>query len=637
MMPQRKFHRQIYKKLGKLGAFWAFLGVIGFGLLFLVSSFLFLFVYYAKDLPRPEKFTEKSFTQSTKIYDKTGEILLYEMYGEEKREIVSLGIVPDHLIKAVLAAEDINFYNHFGVDLKAIGRAVLINLKLLKPTQGASTISQQLIRSSFLTKEKTLGRKIREVILTIELERKYPKDQILEFYLNQVPFGSNAYGVQAASLTYFRKPVSEISLEEAAVLAALIKAPSFLSPYGENKEDLFQRKDAILDRMVKEGFVSGDEGQKAKEAEISFAKVLQFIQAPHFVLYVKDYLENKYGEAFLQEKGLKVYTSLNWELQKLAEKSVQDGVAINKNYRAFNASLAAINPKTGEVLAMVGSADYFGDPLPKECSPGKNCLFEPNPNVTVRNRQPGSAFKPLVYAAAFEKGYDDKTVVVDEITNFGSPSNPYVPQNYDGLFRGPVTLRQALAQSLNIPSIKVLGNLAGLEYSIQTAQKLGINTLTKPALFYGLPLVLGGGEVKLLEIVSAYGVFATEGLRLAPITVIKVVDSDDNIIEENIGDPKRVLDPGVARMITSILSDNETRSPIFGWNSPMYFDNYQVAAKTGTTENYKDGWIIGYTPSIAVGAWVGNNDNTSMLKEPGVVVAGPIWRSFMDKALVKWF
>ena len=429
--------------------------------------------------------------------------------------------------------------------------------------------------------------------------------------------------------------MSEISLAEAALLASLIRSPSYLSPYGENKEELLKRKDQLLDRMVKSGFLRKEEAEEAKKTEITFTNILQPIQAPHFVMYVKKYLEEKYGEDFLQEKGLRVYTSLDWELQELAEKVVKEGTKINKSYRAYNASIVAINPKTGEILAMIGSADYFGEPLPKGCLPGKNCLFEPNPNVALRGRQPGSAFKPFVYATAFKKGYSDATIVIDEQTNFGTPSNPYAPQNYDGLFRGPVTLRQALSQSLNIPSIKVLANFAGLGDSIQTAKDFGITTLTKPPLFYGLPLVLGGGEVKLLEMVSAYGVFAAEGLRMPPIAVLKIVDAEGHTIEENKATPKRVLDPSVAKLISDILSDNEARAPIFGLNSPMYFENFQVAAKTGTTENYKDGWILGYTSSIAVGVWAGNNDNTPMLKEPGIVVAGPIWRAFMEKVLLK--
>lgn len=612
-----------------------FLKLLGGLFLFFVLAFLALFIYVAKDLPRPENFTEKSSVESTKIYDRTGKVLLYEMYGEEKREIVEFDKVPGSLKEAILATEDVNFYKHFGIDFKGVARAVLANLKLMKPAQGGSTISQQLIRSSFLGREKTIKRKVREIILTLELERRYSKDQVFDFYLNQVPFGSNAYGVQSASRTYFQKEVSDITLEEAALLAALIQSPSYLSPYGEHKNELLARKDFILDRMVKEGFVSREDGDKAKNTEIVFSKILQPIRAPHFVMHIKEYLEQKYGEDFIEEKGLKVYTSLDWELQKEAEKIIKEGVEVNKNNRAFNAALVMIDPKSGEILTMVGSASFFGEPSPKGCAPGKNCLFEPYPNVTLRGRQPGSSFKPFVYATAFKKGANDKVVVVDELTNFGSPSNPYIPQNYDGLFRGPVTLRQALAQSLNIPSIKVLANLAGLEDSIQTAKDLGITTLTRPPSFYGLPLVLGGGEVKLLEMVSAYGVFATDGVRFPPTSILKITDSDGNVLEKKNTTPKRALEPEVAQLITDILSDNQARAPIFGLNSPMYFPSHRVAAKTGTTDNYRDGWIVGYTPSFAVGVWAGNNDNTSMLNEPGIVIAGPIWRAFMEKVFEK--
>lgn len=636
-MPKRRFYRKIYqkdKKGKRRSRFLLILKFFGYFLLFFVFISLFLFVYYAKDLPRPERFTEKPFIQSTKIYDKTGEILLYDIYGEEKRDVISLDQVPEYLKEAVIVAEDINFYHHFGLDIKGIIRAVLSNLRVGKAIYGGSTISQQLIRSSFLTREKTLKRKVREIILTLELERRYSKDEILEFYLNQVPFGSNTYGVEAACQTYFNKPISEISLPEATILVSLIRSPSYLSPYGEHKDKLLSRKDYILDRMLKEGYLTQEERDKTKESEITFAKILQPIRAPHFVMYVMEYLKQRYGEDFLKEKGLRVYTSLDWELQEWAEKVIKEGGEINKNYRAHNASLVAIDPKTGQILAMVGSIDYFGDLFPEDCLAGENCLFEPYPNVTIRGRQPGSAFKPFVYATAFKKGYDDKVVVIDEETNFGTPAYPYIPRNYDGLFRGQVSLRQALAQSLNVPSIKVLANFAGLQDSIQTAKDLGITTLTKPPSFYGLPLVLGGGEVTLLEMVSAYGTFAAKGWHVPPVSILKIEDSTGNIIEENKKTPKMVLEPEVASLINDILSDNEARAPMFGSRPLLYFESYQVAAKTGTTQNYKDGWVIGYTPSIAAGVWVGNNNNSSMSKQPGIVLAGPIWRRFMEKVLL---
>ena len=635
-MPRRKYFRKIFwpEKPSKFGLF---LRISFFLFLATVLGCGFVFILVAKDFPRPEKFTEHQIFQSTKIYDRTGRVVLYELYGEEKRTIIPLSVVPKHLINAILVAEDINFYKHKGVDPKAIIRAILIDLKIGSPIHGASTISQQLIRSSFLTREKTAERKTKEIILTLELERRYSKNQILEWYLNQVPFGSNAYGVEAASQTYFQKSVSEISLSEAVTLASLIAAPSRLSPYGENLNQLLSRKDYILERMADLGYITKEELEKTKEEEVKFSKIRQPIKAPHFVMYIKKQLEEKYGEDFLKSAGLKVYTTLDWELQKIAEESVSWGAEANKGYRAFNASLVAIDPKTGQILAMVGSKDFFGEIYPKNCTPGKDCLFEPYPNVSLLGRQPGSAFKPFVYATAFKKGFNDKTIVIDEETNFGIwGGEPYIPRNYDGRFRGPVTLRQALAQSLNVPSVKVLAYLAGLEDSIQAAKNFGITTLTQPPSWYGLALVLGGGEVRLLDMVSAYSVFATNGLRIPPISIFKIEDSFGNIIEKLNFTPRRILDEGIAQMISDILSDNQARAPIFGLRSPMYFEDFEVAAKTGTTESFKDGWVIGYTPFLVAGVWVGNNDNSPMLKEPGVVVAGPIWRTFMEKALLKF-
>jgi 1A family penicillin-binding protein len=559
------------------------------------------------------------------------------MYGKEKRTVVPLEKIPEYLKKAVILTEDERFYQHFGLDFKAILRAFWVNLKLGKPIQGGSTIPQQLIRSSFLTREKTLSRKIKEIILTLELSRRYSKDQILEFYLNQIPLGSNCYGVEAASQTYFKKSVSEISLAEAVILASLIRAPSYLSPYGENKEELLKRKDFILDKMAKRGFITEKEAKEAKEEKIKFAKILTPIKAPHFVIEVKNYLEKEYGEDFLKEKGLKVFTTLDFELQELAEKIIKERSKINEKYNAHNAALVALDPKKGEILAMVGSKDWFLDPYPQDCQEGLNCLFEPKVNVATFKigRQPGSAFKPFAYALAFQKGYLPETIVWDVKTNFGGPLNPYIPYNYDYKFRGPISLREALAQSINVASIKVL-YLAGLKETLKLAKKLGITTLNKDPSYYGLPLVLGGGEVKLLEMVSAYGVFAREGLKISPSFILKIEDSKGNIIEKIKKTPKRVLDIQTCRLINDVLSDNKARAPMFGWQSSLYIKDYQVAAKTGTTQNYKDAWIIGYTPNLVTGVWVGNNDSTPMAKKPGVALSGPIWKNFMEKALLKF-
>ena len=664
-MVERKRYLKTYKEnKPKKRVFFVF-KLLGLGFLFLILIISFTFIFYAKDLPQPEKFTEKQFVQSTKIYDRTGEVLLYEIYGEEKRTLVSLEKIPNYLKQAVIVAEDRNFYQHFGIDFKGILRAILINLKLGKPIYGGSTIPQQLIRSTFFTPEKTIERKMREIVLSLELDRRYSKEQILGWYLNQVPFGENSYGVEAASQTYFGKSVSEISLPEAAVLASLIQAPSHLSPYGPNKYQLLKRKDYILNRMVTEGYLTKEEAEKAKKEEIHFVENPIQIKAPYFTLWVKQQIEQKYGEEFLRTAGLKIYTSLDWELQQVAEEVVKEGIERNKIYNAYNGGLVAISPKTGEVLAMtVGNGDYYAPSYPKDCISGLNCLFDPKFNVVVGTktnpgRQPGSAFKPFVYATAFKKGYTATTTVSDEKTNFGIwGEKEYIPQNYDGKFRGLVTLREGLAQSLNIPSIKVLylagteniidsltindfsGKenvfIEGLKNSIETAKIMGITTLNKPLSFYGPSIVLGGGEVKLLDITSAYSVFANDGLRVPPVSILKIVDSEGKIIEENKKTPKRVISEKVAKIINDILSDNEARTPMFGPKSALYFKNYQVAAKTGTTQDYRDAWTIGYTPTITTGVWVGNNDNTPMIKKPGVVLAGSIFHEFMEKALLKY-
>ncbi|MFH1841245.1 MAG: transglycosylase domain-containing protein [Candidatus Nealsonbacteria bacterium] len=640
------------KAKGKKRPFFI-LKITGGCFLFFILCSLFVFIYYAKDLPRPEVFTERPFVLPTKIYDREGKVLLSQIYGEEKRTVISLDQMPEHLKQAFLAAEDSNFYNHHGLDLMGIFRSVLINLQIGEFTYGGSTISQQFIRSSFLTLEKTANRKIKEIVLTLELERRYSKDQILEFYLNQVPFGSNAYGVEAAAQTFFEKPASEVSLEEAALLASLVQAPSYLSPYGYHKDDLFARKNWILDRMAILGYTTEEQKEEAKNKTLEFAKATYSIKAPHFVFYVKQYLEENYSENFLKEKGLKVYTTLDWNLQEIAEKAVKDGVKVNQGYNAYNASLVAIQPQTGEILAMVGSADYFGElyperVYPEECTPGYDCLFESEVNIATygEGRQPGSAFKPFAYAEAFRGGLTPETVLWDVKTEF----NPncaedasqekdqygldcYHPENYTGTFSGPITLRKALAQSINVPSVKTL-YLAGLQDTIDLAKNLGITTLNRSLSWYGLSLVLGGGEVRLLDMVSSYGVFAARGLKTPPVSILRIEDSEGNIIEENKKSQKRVLESQVADLINDILSDNKARTPVFGSRSSLYIDGYQVAAKTGTTQEYKDAWAIGYTPSLVAGVWAGNNNGTPSNKKPGVVLAGPIWNSFMRQALV---
>ena len=547
---------------------------------------------------------------------------------------------------SILASEDARFYEHGGIDFAGILRAILTDLKLQSANQGGSTITQQLIRTVYLTNQKSIARKIREMVLSIELERRYSKDQIFNWYLNAVPFGQNAYGVEAASQTYFSKPASDISLTEAATLTALLPAPSYYSPYGTHKNELIQRKDYVLDRMQQVGYITKDELKKAKQEKINFSEDTTPIKAPHFVMYVKKYLEDKYGENYLKEKGLRVYTTLDWDIQNYAEKTIEDSEKFNMARDANNTALVVIDPKTGEILSLVGSKNYFEKPYPIGCDekPSGSCLFDPKFDVaTMGLRQPGSSFKPFVYATAFNKGFTPDTILWDAKTEF-NPNCPadgngaidssgqqcYNPRNYDGLYRGEVSLRQSLAGSLNLPSVKIF-YLTGMDKTLQTARDFGITTLNDPDR-YGLSLVLGGGETNLLELTSAYGVFATEGLQTSSVSILKIEDSEGNIIEQNNKQPTKVLNTQTARQINNILSDNNARSFIFGPSSPLYFPGYQVAVKTGTTSNLKDGWTMGYTPYTVVGVWVGNSDN-SPTKDAGVGLAAPMWRKVMEKII----
>jgi len=644
-MVYHKSSKKIFqKRFAWIAPFKKLFKIAGVGFVLLIIFSFFLFVYFIKDLPRPERFSEGVIAQSSKIYDRTGKVLLYEIAGEEKRTFVKLSEIPDYLKWAVISVEDAKFYTHKGLDFRALLRAVLYDLKLGKFAQGASTISQQLIRSYFLSTQKTLTRKTREIVLTLELERRYSKDQILEWYLNLIPFGGNIYGVEAASESFFGKKVSEISLGEAAVLAALIRSPSYLSPYGSHLNDLLIRKNYVLERMWQEGYISKKEKEKAQKAQITFLPPTTTIKAPHFVMYVKQYLEKKYGREFLNTRGLKIQTTLDFTLQEKAQEIIKNKLKELSVYNAHNAGLVAVNPQTGEILAMVGSKDFFASPYPEECSPGKDCLFDPQVNTTLSLRQPGSAFKPIVYAAAFEKGFTPKTILWDVKTEF-NPNCPiqankdydkynqkcYHPKNYDDRYAGPINLKNALAQSRNIPAVKLL-YLTGLDNALKMAERLGISTL-KDKQRYGLSLVLGGGEVRLLDMVSAYSVFAADGVKSPLYFIKKIEDTKGNIIEKERPTHIKTISSQIARQINDILSDNNARAPMFGLNSALYIKGYKVAAKTGTTQEYKDAWTIGYTPSIAIGVWVGNNNNTPMAKKPAVVMAGYIWKEMMSFAL----
>lgn len=596
------------KKAGKI-----LLIAAGACLLFVIA----VFVYFSKDLPSPGKVNARMVPESTKIYDREGKTLLYEIHGEVKRTLVSLDQISDDAEKSTISAEDKNFYKHHGFSLRGISRAIFKNAG--GDMQGGSTITQQFVKNSILTSERTMSRKVKELILAIEMEMKFSKDEILNMYLNEIPYGSNAYGIEAAAKTFFNKSAKDLTLSESVLLAALPQAPTFYSPYGNHLDELKWRKEWVLDRMAEDKFITKDEAEKAKKEEIKFSENREGILAPHFVLYVKEKLVDKYGEKFVMEGGLKVYTTLDMNLQKIAEAAVVAGVDRNKQYDANNAALVAIDPKTGQILAMQGSKDYFDKDN------------DGNVNVAIRDRQPGSSFKPFAYARAFQKGYTPDTILYDVVTDFG---NNYRPQNYDRSQRGPVTMRQALSGSLNIPAVKTL-YLAGIKETIDLAHQMGITTLNGGPDRYGLSLVLGGGEVHLLDMVSSFGVFAQEGIRYEKTPILKIVDHNGKILENNEKPSgRKAFEPQIAKLISNILSDNNARSFVFGSNTPLILRDRPVAAKTGTTEEFRDAWTVGYTPSLVGGVWVGNNDNHQMrMGADGVYVAAPIWHEFMEKAL----
>lgn len=580
--------------------------------------------YFTKDLPSPDKLSQRHVAESTKILDRTGQVVLYEIHGEENRTAIAFDQMPKYIKDATVAAEDAKFYNHHGLDFKAIARAIIADVVGQSREQGASTITQQLIKNSILDRSKTFTRKIKEAILSLELEQKFDKNQILEMYLNEIPYGSNAYGVEAAAQTFFGKNAASLDLAECSLLAALPQAPTYYSPYGTHTEDLKQRQAWVLNRMAELDYISQQEADAAKEADImsEIRPLRNNILAPHFVMYVKDWLVDKYGEDAIQQGGFKVYTTLDYQKQQWAEEAVRDGAVKNeKSHNARNAALVSIDPKNGEILAMVGSRDYF------------DTTNDGNVNVTTRLRQPGSSFKPFAYAVAFSKGYTPNTMIFDVKTNFKVDNRDYTPQNFNGKFNGPVSMREALANSLNIPAVKTL-YLAGVTDTINFAQSMGISTLTDKA-NYGLALVLGGGGVTLLEETSAYGVFANDGIRFAPQSVLRIEDAGNKVMyEKNKSDRgTRAVSPDIARTIDDVLSDNSARAKIFGSRSSLYIDGYKVAAKSGTTQEFRDGWTVGFTPSVVTGVWAGNNDSSPTNMGEGVFTAGPIWNTYMRKVL----
>jgi penicillin-binding protein 1C len=602
------------------------LGVFGAFFMVFLGVAIATFFIYKNQTPSVSELTSFRPPQTSIIYDRSGKIVLYKIHGEENRKVLSHDEIPDVVRIATVATEDKNFYSHFGVDFFSILRALKINIENGEISQGGSTITQQLARNVYLTREKTLRRKFMETLIAFKIEKNFTKDEILDRYLNQVPYGSNAYGISAAAEVFFGKEAKNLTLDEAVFLASLPKAPTYYSPYGSNISELIVRYHRNLNQLEELKLTTPTEIEKARKINI-LTKVEPFhesILAPHFVFYVTSQLENKYGRDFLEKGGLKIITTLDYDLQKIGEKVVAEGGVRNVAYGASNAALVATEPKSGDILVMVGSRDFF------------NSTIDGQVNVAARLRQPGSSFKPIVYATAFEKGYQPETLIADVPTNFGPDGGgiSYIPQNYDGKFHGVLPMRKTLAMSLNIPAIKTLA-LVGIDSAIDMAHRLGITTLNDRNR-YGLSMAIGGAEVKLIDMASAFSVFAAEGEKYPARSILEIVDNNgESYFDKKQGD--RVINVEVARKINSVLSDNSARSAIFGPNSPLYIPGRTVAAKTGTSQEFRDAWTVGFTPSIAVGVWAGNNDSHSMHPgSDGVFVAAPIWRSFMDAVLLRY-
>jgi len=610
-----------YKHLSRK-RIWIYSALAIFFLLFIGFYF-----YVLKDLPSPTRLSTTNLPQSTKIYDRR-QRLLYTIYADKNQSFVPLSQIPLHLQHATIAIEDKDFYYHGAVDLRGILRAGYATL-FKKDLQGGSTITQQLVKTSLLSPERTLQRKAKELLESIATEVIYTKPKILEMYLNQVPYGGTAYGVEAAAQTYFGKNVKQLSLAESALLAGLPESPTTYSPFGSHPEFAKQRQVEILTAMKSQGYITEAEFKLAKASPLLYRKLTNPIIAPHFVLYVKDLLVKKYGVKTVEQGGLSVTTSLDLDIQNFAQTTVASEVADLKNYHVGNGAAVITKPGTGEILAMVGSKDYFDE------------FGDGNVNVTLSHRQPGSSIKPINYAVGLIKGYSAATPFVDQAICFPNLAGqaPYCPKNYDGKYHGVMQMRFALGNSINTSAVQML-KINGVDAMIATAAAMGINGYKKDPSRYGLSLALGGGEVTMLEMATAYGVFANNGYRIDLHPLLRVVNSQGRILEQYSAPTspifgEKVLPTGVAFIISHILADNGARLLAFGPSSELKIGkSLPVSVKTGTTNDYRDNWTIGYTPSFVVTVWVGNNDNTPMNGlASGITGAAPIWNKIMTHLL----
>ena len=606
---------------------WVNLAKIAFGAV--IGGFVLMlgiFAFFAKDLPSPDKVARRE-GFATKIYDRNGK-LLYDVYSDQRRNPVDITAIPLVVKQATIAIEDKNFYKHGGFDVVGIMRGLLRSV-FLGRLQSGSTLTQQLVKNVLLTQQQTIVRKLKEFVLTVQVERKYTKDQILQMYLNEVPYGGNAWGIATAADLYFGKKVADLNLTEAAILAGLPQSPSRYSPYVGNK--YIGRAEEVLRRMREDGYLTRNQELEARSQlpKVEFASQSGLLKAPHFVFYVKDQLVKRYGEKLVEEGGLQVTTSLDLEIQEAAQKAVTEEIDKVKYLKITNGAAVALDPVTGQILAMVGSKGW------EDLKDGKF-------NVTTATRQPGSTIKPLVYLAGLRKGYTASTLLMDVKTSFPAGDKPeYVPENYDGKFRGPILVREALGNSINIPAVKML-SLTGIADTMGLGFDLGLSTLepTKENLQrVGLSVALGGGEVRLLDLAAAYSAFANGGYRIEPTAILKVTDSSGKTLEEwahfaEASRAKKVISSEEAFIISSILSDLKAREITFGPRSAINIAGRTIAVKTGTTNDKRDNWTIGWTPSVITGVWVGNNDNSAMKDvASGVTGAAPIWRRIILAAL----
>ncbi len=603
---------------------WWWMGGIG-----LVGTALLFWLFILKDLPQPQDLLRRNQPVTTKIYDRNGQVL-YKIYKNQNRSIITLRDLPNQMIQATLAIEDAQFYQHPGFSIKGIMRALTKNATS-DSVQGGSTITQQLVKNTLLTREKTVTRKLKEFVLSLEVEYFFTKDEILTMYFNEVGYGGTAYGIEEAAQQYFGKSVRAVTLAEAALLAGLPQSPTVYSPFGAQPELAVVRQHAVLKRMEELKMITAEEAEAAKTQILTFAQPKTDIVAPHFVMFVKDLLVQKYGETLVNSGGLEVTTTLDSRIQQLAETAVKQELTRLENLHVTNAAALVIRPTTGEVLAMVGSQNYF------------DTEHDGQVNVTIRPRQPGSSIKPLTYALALQNRLITPSTLIDDApVVYRTPGSPaYAPQNYDGRFHGKVTVRQALANSYNVPAVKTLSQV-GVSNLVTFAQKMGISTWNDPGRF-GLSLTLGGGEVKMMDLAEAYAVFANSGTRI-PLSPLSQVSDFSRTLHDMFACPinvttkmcegEKVIDTAVAYAISDILSDNQARSAAFGNHSVLVIPNQQVAVKTGTTNDLRDNWTFGYTTDYLVATWVGNNDNTPMSRvASGITGASPIWQTIMKGLL----